>query len=443
MEEPTHGIAKEPFPADRRTGRRRQEDLRLIKAERELEAARQITAVLFQQLGPDEVARRTLKTALEVVDAESGSILIAAPESRELVFRSSIGETEIEPGTAIPWDVGIAGAVFSSGEPIIVDNVKKDKRHFGGIDDLKQHVTVDMIAVPLKRWDGKAIGVLEVLNKRSGCFEESDLSLLMIVAAISASSYERARLDEEAKFAEMAKLLGDISHDIKNLLTPVVFGAEILQMDLEDLFSRLSDQGKKEFEKRRRKSLNMIAVMNDTSRRIQDRVKEISDCIKGLSSPPSFLPCSIGTVVSEVVDTLTPLSQQKGITLDSRGLDSLPDIVADEHRLFNAFYNLINNAIPEVSPGGRITISGEEATVESGILISIADTGRGMPPEVRDSLFTVQAMSRKRLGTGLGTKIVKDVIDAHRGRISVESEVGKGAVFQLFLPLTQDGAPAS
>ena len=265
----------------------------------------------------------------------------------------------------------------------------------------------------------------------------------MIVAAISASSYERARLDEEAKFAEVAKLLGNISHDIKNLLTPVVCGAEVLELEIEELFSRLSDQAKLGFEKRRRKCLNMIAGMDDTSRRIQDRVKEISDCIKGLSSPPRFLPCSIGTVVSEVVDTLTPLAQQKGIAIGSRGLDSLPDIMADEHRLFNAFYNLINNAIPEVSPGGKITISGEEVTAESGVLISIADTGRGMPPEVRDSLFTAQAMSRKRLGTGLGTKIVKDVVDAHRGRISVESEVGRGATFKLFLPLTQEAAPTS
>jgi signal transduction histidine kinase len=443
MEESTDGITKDIPGADRRASRRREEDLRLFKAERELEAARRITAVLFQQLGPDEVADQTLTTALEVVGAESGSILIAAQESRELVFRSSIGETQIETGTAIPWDVGIAGAVFSSGEPIIVDNVKQDKRHFGGIDEIKQHVTIDMIAVPLKRWDGKAIGVLEVLNKRSGRFEDSDLSILMIVAAISASSYERARLDEEAKLSEVAKLLGNISHDIKNLLTPVVCGAEVLEYEFEQLFSRLPEQGKREFEKRRRKSLSMISGMDDMSRRIQDRVKEISDCIKGLSSRPVFLPCRIDAIVSEVIDTLAPLAQQKGIALGSRELGSLPEIAADEHRLFNAFYNLVNNAIPEVAPGGAITISGEEAPAESGILVNIADTGRGMPPEVRDSLFTTRAMSRKRFGTGLGTKIVKDVIDAHHGRISVTSEVGKGAVFQIFLPLTQEEKPPS
>ena len=76
-------------------------------------------------------------------------------------------------------------------------------------------------------------------------------------------------------------------------------------------------------------------------------------------------------------------------------------------------------------------------------MISVVDTGRGMPSEVRDSLFTVRAMSSKSLGTGLGTKIVKDVIDAHGGRITVRSEVGKGAAFEIFLPLDPEAPPPS
>jgi signal transduction histidine kinase len=58
-----------------------------------------------------------------------------------------------------------------------------------------------------------------------------------------------------------------------------------------------------------------------------------------------------------------------------------------------------------------------------------------MPPEIRDALFTSATTSSKRGGTGLGTKIVKDVVDAHNGKISVESEVGIGTTFHIFLPL--------
>ncbi|MGH7228315.1 MAG: sensor histidine kinase, partial [Nitrospiraceae bacterium] len=121
----------------------------------------------------------------------------------------------------------------------------------------------------------------------------------------------------------------------------------------------------------------------------------------------------------------------------SEGLDGLPPIEADERRLYNAFYNLVNNAIPEIPPGGSITIRGE-SDQEAGVLtLSVADTGRGMSPETRDSLFTSRVISRKAGGTGLGTKIVKDVVDAHKGRITVKSEVGKGTTFHLTLPTHQ------
>ena len=69
------------------------------------------------------------------------------------------------------------------------------------------------------------------------------------------------------------------------------------------------------------------------------------------------------------------------------------------------------------------------------IALAVADTGRGMSPEIRDRLFSANAVSTKKGGTGLGTKIVKDVVDAHKGKIWVESEPGAGTTFQLRFPL--------
>ena len=69
------------------------------------------------------------------------------------------------------------------------------------------------------------------------------------------------------------------------------------------------------------------------------------------------------------------------------------------------------------------------------VRVSVVDTGKGMPPAVRESLFTYHAISRKVGGTGLGTKIVKDVIDAHHGQITVESEPGVGTSFHITLPV--------
>ncbi len=227
-----------PVP-DRRRGPRRVEDRRLMQHNRELEAARRMTEVLFQHLHTDELVEKTLSTALEVVGAESGSILLASQDSQELVFRHSIGSSPVEAGTAIPWDKGIAGAVFHSGKPIVIPDAKRDRRHYAGIDVLTEHVTRDMIALPLKRSEGKPIGVLEVMNKRESLLDEEDVAILTIVSALAASSIEQSRLYREAKLAVIVRMLGDISHDIKNMLMPVLSGAQLLKDELEEHFPHL------------------------------------------------------------------------------------------------------------------------------------------------------------------------------------------------------------
>src|SRR5687768_4294332 len=90
--------------------------------------------------------------------------MLADPEKRELVFRCSIGESPVPRGTRIPWDRGIAGSVFHNAVPAITGDVKQSPIHDGAIDARTGHTTRNMISLPLKRWDGEPIGVLNVLN---------------------------------------------------------------------------------------------------------------------------------------------------------------------------------------------------------------------------------------------------------------------------------------
>ena len=121
---------------------------------RELEAARRISEALFQHLKVDELVEQALKTALDVVDCQEGSVLMANPETKELVFYHSVGEQAPKPGTSFSWKQGIAGTVFSTGEPLVIGDVKQDSRHFGKIDQTTGFTTQDMIALPLKHWEG-------------------------------------------------------------------------------------------------------------------------------------------------------------------------------------------------------------------------------------------------------------------------------------------------
>ena len=432
----------------------------VTRLRRELEAARRISETLFQHSSVDILIEKALHSAIEEVDAETGSVLLANPETKELVFRYCIGATPVPNGTAIPWDQGIAGSVFKSGKAAIISDVKKSTQHFKGVDEATGFKTRDMITLPLKRWEGEPIGVMNVLNKRHGVLNEDDLALLTIISAFAAVSIQQARLFEEAKLAEVVHRLGDIGHDLKNLQTPVIMGTSLLRDELKDLFALTQNNETKDGATENRKAedeanegqghyetcTELIDMVREGAQRTQDRVKEIADCVKGLSSPPNFQPCKVASIVDSVIKTLGVLAEEKRISLITKDLADLPTILVDERRLFNAVYNLINNAIPEVPSGGSITVTGaisKTTEPDQSIVLSVADTGRGMPPEVRDSLFSSRAISRKAGGTGLGTKIIKDVVDAHGGSITVESTEGVGTTFFMRLPITPPGCQAS
>jgi signal transduction histidine kinase len=436
-------LPEEKLPAehdalqDRRRTSRRKVDLHVACGNRELETALLISQRLSQHSRLEDLIVQTLHTALEAVNAESGSILIADPASHQLVYYRSVGEKPVPPGSAVPWYHGIAGAVFKSAQHAMIVDAEKDAQLADKIDRATGSVIRNMIVLPLKRWQGEPIGVIEILNKRDRRLNEDDVAVLTIISSLATPPIEEARLFEAKKLAEVAELAGDMSHDIKNLLMPVLCGAGVLEDELDELFGKLSNRDSPQSEKSRALCHEVLDMVQEDVRRISDRVRELADCVKGISSPPKFAPCQVANVVENVYRTLELMAKKRGITLSSEGLDRLPLIEADEQRLYNAFYNLVNNAISEVSSGGSITILGKPGQTSGVLEISVTDTGRGMPPEIRDNLFTSRAISRKAGGTGLGTKIVKDVIDAHKGHINVESKLGEGTTFHLILPLQQ------
>ena len=407
----------------------------LARRELELAAARRMSEVFSQHIKLQDLLEQSLHIALDVVNAENGSVLLADTDKRTLVFYHSIGQKPVPPGTEVPWYEGIAGTVYRTGVPEIVPDAQADARHFKKVDESTGAVTHDMITIPLKRWEGDPIGVIQVMDKRGGgVLDQDDLAILTIISALAAAAIEHTRLVEAAKLAEVAQLMGDIAHDIKNLLMPIVCGTGILQAEINELQNYLPESELKRAKASRELCDEVIAMLKDDAHRIHDRVAEIADAVKELSTPLDFSACEVAGIVSNVFRSLGILAQEKHVRLLTENLELLPLIVADERRLYTAFFNLINNAISEVPAGGSVTVCGQPPTAEGAIVVSIIDTGRGMPPDVRDRLFTKHTISTKPGGTGLGTKIVKDVVHAHGGTIRVESELGTGTTIHIRLP---------
>jgi PAS domain S-box-containing protein len=243
------------------------------------------------------------------------------------------------------------------------------------------------------------------------------------------------RLLEETKLAEVGRVVGDIGHDMKNMLMPVLNGAKLVEEELEEHFAKITGMPTKEVEVSKDFTKEALDMVMNNARRIQERVREIADTVKGITSPLRLASCQVAKVVEEVFLAMKLYATEKGVSLHARGLDSLPLIHADTNRLFNALYNLINNAIPETPVGGSVTVAGSLGPEAKTVVLRVIDTGGGMPPNIRDRLFTKGAISGKPGGTGLGTRIVKDVVVAHDGTITVDSEQGKGTTITMELPI--------
>jgi len=176
-----------------------------LQRERELAAARCISEALSQRMKLQDLVEQALRTTLDVLNAENGSLLLADADREQLVFCHSIGDKPVPHGTVFPWTRGIAGAVFHSRKAEVVSDAQKDPRYLADIDLLCGSVTRDIITIPLKMWEGDPIGVIQVMNKRHGQLNEQDVGILTIICALSAMAIEQAKLFDQTKRAELAQ----------------------------------------------------------------------------------------------------------------------------------------------------------------------------------------------------------------------------------------------
>ena len=160
---------------NQRRAPRRTVDLRVINGNKELETALLISQALSRHCTLEELIVQTLDTALEAIGAESGSIFLSDAASQKLINYRSVGDKPLPPGSAVPWNHGIAGAVFKSAQHAVIVDAEKDPSLPERIDKSTGSVIKNLVIVPLKRWQGEPIGVIEVLNKRNQQIDDDDV----------------------------------------------------------------------------------------------------------------------------------------------------------------------------------------------------------------------------------------------------------------------------
>jgi len=420
-------------------------------------ALRAVAAALRQNPSPELLAKRTLEIAVEALGATAGSVLLHEPEHRRLVFTHVIGASpEIEAalqGTTVPDSRGLSGRVLRTGRSVIVADVARSKQHNKSIDAKTTFATRNLVAVPVRAPgpETRPIGVVEVLNKRRGPFTKADQTLLELLASQAAAAIEMSRLQRAAALSSLAHRLGDVGHDVKNLLTPVETGTRTIAQVLSDALDALEMlRGSLPDELAEVLDVTIAPLRNDVKglheivleavADVKDRVREIAEAVKGIASEPTFEPTDLRALVASVLRVLYPVAEPSGVALDFAGVPAvpvLPLLMLDRRRMYNALYNLVHNAVAATPSGGTVRVIASHGGHGGGgdrLRLVVADDGSGIPPAVLRTLFTDETVSTKVGGTGLGTRIVQQVARAHGGEVRVESVVGQGATFTLDLP---------
>jgi len=149
-------------------------------------------------------------------------------------------------------------------------------------------------------------------------------------------------------------------------------------------------------------------------------------------TPPQLRPGSLNEVALKTLDLLRPELENRGLTIKEKLARRVPNASIDAAQMQQVLVNLIKNAMQAMTRGGVLTV--QSGSTADHVWVSVADTGGGIPQEQINRIFEPFYTTKKK-GSGLGLMIVQRIVRAHDGRIELESNVGRGTTFRVWLPL--------
>jgi len=289
---------------------------------------------------------------------------------------------------------------------------------------------------PVKRRDGTLIWV--AVNARVARDEQGGiLHIDGTLEDIARRKQLETQLLRAQRLESVGRLAGGIAHDLNNLLSPILMAPALLR-------ERLSDAS----------SLKLLDAVEASARRGGEIIKQLLTFSRG--SGGTLRAIHLTELMSDMIQIMLE-TFPRNLTIHKVFPADLPMVTGDPTQLEQVVMNLCVNARDAMPEGGLLTISLEVVTVDSDlasfypdakpgsyVLLRVVDTGTGIPPEIQDVIFD-PFFTTKELGkgTGLGLSTVIGIVKGHHGFIQVNSVVGKGTQFQIFLPVHLEGAAQS
>jgi signal transduction histidine kinase/putative methionine-R-sulfoxide reductase with GAF domain len=373
----------------------------------------------------DDLVLAALERVTLACEARAGALLLSAEDSGDLV--AHIFDRE-HPGelmrTGLKAGEGFLGHALASGEEIVIADAPADGRFNPRVEGRLPFPVATVLAAPLDA-EGAPVGALSLFNPSgSRPFDDDDVAILRLVAANISTAVRlfnaNSAREREERLTSIGRLLSQVIHDFKSPMT-VISGSAQLMAETDD-------------RKKRQEYIEEILKQFDVLSAMQ---REVLEFARGERT--------IFVRRVHVKKFMTELGRQIRLEIDTRPVELELDVDSklvarfDEARVARAIHNLARNAIEAMGErGGRLTMSAE--LERSALVITVSDTGPGVPKEIQSRLFQSFVTAGKKDGTGLGLAIVKKIAEEHGGNVSFRSSA-RGVTFKLTLP--QSPAPAA
>ncbi len=378
-----------------------------------LQALQQAAISLTSELHLQQLLARILQSAVQVMHASAGSLLLYDSETDELVFEVvQGGGGDALRQKRIHADEGIAGAVFCSGHPALVDNAQNDHRFLSGFDAHFGFHTVSLIAVPLL-YKGRPIGVIEVLNRESGeAFNLEDQELLLAFAAQSAIAIENARLYQQvvterdrilAVEDQVRRELARELHDgPSQLLSATIMGLRYLK----EITARDPEAAKDE-----------ITNLEHLTKQCLHQLRSMLFDLRPVLLETQGLRAALEAYAARLNE------QNLSVHLDADGFTAR-FVPKTEAAVFSIIQEAVGNARKHASPGNIWIITRQQ---DVSVTIVVRDDGSGF------DLQGVEMAYGKR--GSLGLLNMKERAEIANAKLTIDSKPGQGTSVILVVPL--------
>lgn len=396
----------------------------------------EVSLVINSTLDLEPLLRYIMDTAAEITGSQSASILLIDAKTQELHFMAFNTEDDAVQShlkrIPVPLNDSIAGAVVLENRPIVLDDVNTHPRHFRKADDSSGFQTYSLLGIPMRIKD-RVIGVLEAVNKIGDGWTEDDQTYLEILASQAAVAIENASLITRLRTAyhelsQLDKMKNDFiaiaSHELRTPLSVILGYASFLKDEAQGEASEHAE-----------------AVLN-SALRMRQLIEDMTN-LRYLKIGEGELERTVVPVVDMMMmaaGDVQSMAEANGHRLEyaTPGYDLA--LKVDKGKIVMALTNILNNAIKFTSKSGTIRFGCQ--THDNEVWLVVQDEGIGIPKDQYERIFeefyqVADHMTRKHNGMGLGLAIAKAVIQAHRGRIWVQSAgENKGSTFYISLPLS-------